>query len=160
MPIGRHALAVVFCICATILHAQDPDVPPSPIPQDNGVGEPRPADTVGTPELDPESSQTPEDASSTEEMTGQSPEVSETEGVAEGPNEAAPGPDDWVTQPDTAPFVIGMPHEMQSDGSFRYTYPLDVPRYRTLAPELNLNYTSLGRPTDLGSRHRTGRNIR
>lgn len=98
MKIGRHALAVAFCICATILHAQDPDPRPSPIPQDNGVGELRPDDIVAAPEIDPESGQTSEDASSAEEVTGQSPEVSEAEGVPEGPDAAPPGPNDWVTQ--------------------------------------------------------------
>ena len=36
------------------------------------------------------------------------------------------------------------PHGIQSDGAYRYSYPLALPSFRGLEPKLSLDYTSLG----------------
>ena len=129
MRFHRRFLAALFCACASFAYASEDETDPgfsetlAPIAADHG---PAADGAPGAP------------ATETEAAPG--PEVVPRAGAEE-----------WVTQPDTRPFELGMPYEMQSDGAFRYVFPLDVPAFRGLEPKLNLNYASLNRPVSLES---------
>ena len=158
MGLKRRILATVFCLCSSIAFAQPVTEPPTPQPQTEETGA-RPGDaTAGAgenaaPGTSPDAGPTkerPEAAPPTADEAAPAAEqpAEETAGAGEAPAPAVE-PDQWVTQPDTSPFEIAMPFAQQPDGAFRYVYPIPVPAYRGVEPQINLNYASLQRPTDL-----------
>ena len=58
---------------------------------------------------------------------------------------------DVTTQPSTLYADLSDPHGLQSDGAYRYAYPIEMPAYRGLEPAITLNYASLGRPPGVDS---------
>ncbi|PZQ48729.1 MAG: hypothetical protein DI556_12995, partial [Rhodovulum sulfidophilum] len=124
MLFDRRFLTALFCACASFAHASED-------------------------ETDPGFSETP--APIAEDHGAGSEAVTEASEETASVAAAAVPPGDWVTQPDTRPFELGMPYEMQSDGAFRYVFPLEMPAFRGLEPKLNLNYASLSRPISLES---------
>ncbi|PZQ46885.1 MAG: hypothetical protein DI556_19175 [Rhodovulum sulfidophilum] len=148
MRLQRQFLAAILCAWASLTFAQGQDATdpgfnetPAPLTEDRGPATP----LTGT---------EPEVTLPGKPDGGAEPDAAAQDGAAEeGPATVATvatvPPGDWVTQPDTRPFELGMPYEMQSDAAFRYVYPIRMPAFHGIAPRLNLNYASLSRPISL-----------
>ena len=115
MRIDHRFLAALLCAFASVTSAQDA-VPPSPDDAPAIITEGQ-GGCVDSPGISDENTSGPAAAPENE-----APEILTPE---EGANARSAGtsatvpPGDWVTQPDTRPFELGMPYDMQSDGAFR-----------------------------------------
>lgn len=151
------ALAALFLVAAPLAGAQEHQHP-GPDVQDSEIeAAPAPADEPAPRPGAEEPLSAPDGPDSKAGDTAPDSPAADAAAEAEPALAAAEVP---VTQPDTSPFDLGMPHDMQPDGSFRYTYPIQMPAFRGLEPAMNLNYSTLGRPAGidnfLGTNWRVG----
>lgn len=156
-------LAAAFCAGGSVVWAQVAEERPaaelSVAPVDAGpaegtgsgsapVEEPEATDPAAAGQVpSSEATEKGQPAGEAEAQKAEGPDA--TTDTAAGAVAATAEPGDWVTQPDTAPFDFGMPHDIQADGAYRYAYPVDMPAYRGLEPKITVNYASLLRPRNL-----------